>query len=152
MAAKALLLVKRVCTLALATNIDLSRATGSVCPSATKACCGRCKVLQSVRRSWQSDVAGDLGCCSYAVLCYAMLCCAMLCYDMLCYAVLCYAILGLCIWADHQQSWHPACQEHNLTSVTRVTSVIEWLLCLCYACAMLCYAMLGLCIWAAPDA
>ena len=38
-------------------------------------------------------------------------------------------------------------QEHNLKSVTRVTSVTEWLLCMCYACAMLCYAILGLCIW-----
>ena len=53
-------------------------------------------------------------------------------------------------------------QEHNLTSVTPVTSVTVWLLCMCYVCAMLCYAMLcyamlcyailGLCIWAATGA
>ena len=77
----------------------------------------------------------------------------MLCYAMICHAMLCYAIHGYVMaigsWAS-TSILYLLCmcyamlllQEHNLTSVTRVTSVAAWLLCMCYACAMLCYPIL----------
>ena len=77
------------------------------------------------------------------MLCYimhihAMLCCSMICHAMLCYAMhgyvmLCYAVLLACLLACL------LLLEHSVTDIPGGASVIERLLCICYA--MLCYAM-----------
>ena len=69
----------------------------------------------------------------YAMLCYAMICHAMLCYAMHGYVMLCYAMLLDCLLACL------LLLEHSVTDLPGGASVIDWLLCICYA--MLYYAM-----------